>query len=284
MTSSRNVDQAVLGALAAAWLDTHLSPNTRAAYCSDFRVFGRWCTDNGAVPLRVDAATLAAFQTARQAAGDSSSTLRRRWSALSSFYEYATDNGATATNPALGAQRPGIVAGDASPTAQLSRRSVNRYRALAAQLDPRLDALVSLLVVDGLKIGEALALDVEDITGRPPRTKIVIRRRGVPTRVKLDADSSRAVIRCAGLRHSGPVFISGRTSSEPEPRRLTRFGADHLIRQLTTDNQDRVTANALRRFHISANHQAGTDLDSVRERAGLADVRSVRRYLPTRAR
>jgi len=40
-----------------------------------------------------------------------------------------------------------------------------------------------------------------------------------------------------------------------------------------------VTANELRRFHISAVHGAGADLDTVRDRAGLADVRSVRRYV-----
>ena len=64
--------------------------------------------------------------------------------------------------------------------------------------------------------------------------------------------------------------------------RLTRFGADHLIRQLRTDEAtEQVTANALRRFHITARRHGGADLDDVRDRAGLADVRSVRRYAVT---
>jgi hypothetical protein len=40
-----------------------------------------------------------------------------------------------------------------------------------------------------------------------------------------------------------------------------------------------VTANALRRFHFATLEAGGVDLDEVRDRAGLADVRSVRRYI-----
>jgi len=229
--------------------------------------------------LRADAATLVRFQAARQAAGDSASTVRRRWSALSSFYQFALENDVTATNPALAAARPKVLTGDPSPTPLLSSQAVDAYRALAAALDPRLEALVALLVFDGLKLGEALALDIEDVTGRPPRMSLTIRRHGVAKRIALDPDSARAVYRCAGRRLGGPLFTSARPSSQDQPRRLTRFGADHLIKQLNTSGEARVTANALRRFHITASHEAGTDLDSVRERAGLAHVRTVRRYL-----
>jgi hypothetical protein len=75
------------------------------------------------------------------------------------------------------------------------------------------------------------------------------------------------------------VFVNERSSASATPERLSRFGADHLIRQLRTDASGAVTANALRRFHIAARRDAGDDLDDVRQGAGLADVRSVRRYL-----
>lgn len=267
-------------ALAAAWFETHASPNTRAAYRTDYETFCRWCAANGAVPIRADSTTLLAFHAARQAAGDSPSTLRRRWSALSSFYEYALARDAALTNPTVGSSRPPRPSGERSSTAQLSLQAVAECRAVAAALDPRLDALVSLLVSDGLKIGEALALDIDNLTGRPPRSALIIRRRGVPVRIMLDADSTRAVLRCVGKRRSGPLFTSNRTAATDKPRRLTRFGADHLIRQLTNGVENRVTANALRRFHIIATKAAGADLDDVRDRAGLADVRSVLRHLP----
>src|SRR6478735_7782188 len=175
------------------WLNTQASPNTRAAYRFDLEAFGAWCARRGAIPLTADAATLVAFQAAREAAGDSDSTIRRRWSALSSFYDFAVAGDLRTLNPAAGADRPKVRTGDPSPTVQLSEDAVASYRAAAAALDPRLEALVALLVSDGLKVAEALALDIDDVSGRPPAMTVVLRRRGETRRVVLDRASARAV-------------------------------------------------------------------------------------------
>ncbi len=271
-------DVALQDRLTEQWLDRQRSDNTRAAYRIDLDTFSHWCAARGSIPLRADAATVVAFQAAREAAGDSPSTLRRRWSALSSFYDFVLEREAASANPTHGLMRPRVAGGDPSPTAQLSPEAVVAYRAVAAALDPRLDALVALLVADGLKLGEVLALDVGDIHGRAPKTIVTIRRRGVSKQIVLDPDSAHSVRRCIGRRRSGPL-LTGRRSADGDPRRLTRFGADHLIRQLTADGDRRVTANELRRFHISTTHAADSDLEGARDRAGLADVRSVKRYL-----
>lgn len=283
---ARRGDDAFQLRLIEAWLDSQSSPNTLAAYRTDIAKFDRWCASQGSIALRADTTTLVAFQMAREAAGDSPSTLRRRWSALSSFYEFALHSEATATNPvltnpALGATRPRVHPGDPSPTAQLSAGDVDDYRAMAASLDPRLEVLVSLLVSDGLKLGEVLALDIGQISDKSPRTTITIRRRGEAKRIILHPDTARAIHRCIGSRRDGPLLTSSRTTSGAPPRRLTRFGADHLIRQLSRGKENRVTANELRRFHISTSHEQDDDIEEVRERAGLADVRGVRRYLAT---
>jgi site-specific recombinase XerD len=261
------------------WLSAQTSENTRSAYRSDLETFGDWCAREGAIPLTADSATLIAFQAARELAGDSGSTIRRRWSAMSSFYDFAVDHQLRSTNPARGAVRPKVVSGDPSPTVRLSDEAVASCRAVAAALDPRLEALVALLVRDGLKVTEALALDIDDLSGKPPAT-ITVRRRGQSKRIVLDHDSARAVRRCVGKRRTGPVFVSERSSKSDTPPRLTRFGADHLIRQLRTNAATQhVTANALRRFHITEHQLRSSDLDDIRDRAGLADVRSVRRYV-----
>jgi len=265
--------------VADAWLSSQASSNTRAAYRTDLAAFGRWCAQHGAVPLTADVTTVVAFQRARAAAGDSAATVRRRLSSLSSFYQFAIDIESIVRNPVAGAIRPKPPAGDPSPTPNLSAQEVDEYLATAAALDPRLDALVALLVFDGLKLGEALALDVDDLKGRPPKLSLIVRRKGEAHRVDLASDSVHPVHRCAGRRRGQPLFTSGRSSANATPQRLTRFGADHLIRQLSGDADVRVTANALRRFHFTTSHASGTDLDHVRERAGLAHVRSLRRYL-----
>ena len=205
--------------------------------------------------------------------------LRRRWSSLSSFYEFARQKDATLANPVLEIVRPRTTVGNPSPTIALSADAVDVYRMLAAVLDPRLDALVSLLVADGLKLGEALAVDVTDLAGRPPRMSLTIRRRGVSKRIVLDPAQCP---RCASVRrtqprrtavHECPNDIRQRAASAQPLRRGSSHEATH------TDAQNRVTANELRRFHISADPEGARNLDGIRERAGLADVRSVRRYL-----
>ena len=243
-----------------AWLSSQSSANTRSAYRTDLETFGRWCAQNQAMPLQADATTVAAFQLARQAVGDSAATLRRRWSSLSSFYRFAIAADMTDVNPVAGAQRPPLVTDDLETTPVLTRRAVDAYLATAAALDPRLDALVSLLVFDGVKLGEALALDVEDVTGRPPKVAIRVRRKGVVDRVVLGAHSARAVRRCVAQRRSQPLFTSARAGAPAAaPRRLTRFGADHLIRLLTGNSDERVTSNAFRRFYITSEHRARTE-------------------------
>ena len=90
---------AVSARLVDTWLAGHASANTRSAYRTDLAMFGRWCAQHHSVPLAADTATLAAFGLARQAAGDSDATMRRRWSSLSSFFQYAVHTGNAASNP-----------------------------------------------------------------------------------------------------------------------------------------------------------------------------------------
>ena len=236
----------------------HRSVNTRAAYRADVELFAAWCEVHDARVLTADTGTLVAFLAARTAAGDSDATIRRRTSALSSFYDFAVQRRLRVGNPSLGVSRPKVVTGAPSPTADLTESAVADYRAAAAALDPRLEALVALLVSDGLKVAEVLALDIEDVTGRAPGATVTVQRRGTSTRIILDIDSARALRRCVGSRVAGPVFVSERSAQSAQPARLTRFGVDHLIRQLRTDaDAEPVTANALRRFHLTARGDRG---------------------------
>jgi integrase len=251
----------------------------RSAYRTDLAMFGRWCAQHHSVPLAADTATLAAFGLARQAAGDSDATMRRRWSSLSSFFQYAVHTGNAASNPVDGVDRPVELSGNPSRTTLLSADAVDACLAMAALLDPRLEALVAMLVRDGIKLGEALAIDVDDISGRPPRTSVTIRRNGKTRRVTLDESTARALRRCAGRRTDQPLFISDHRARTRTPQRLSRFGADHLLRQLRYDNDERVTANELRRFYITSQHQSGAALDDLRDDAGLSDTRGITRFV-----
>jgi integrase/recombinase XerD len=269
------------GATVDAWSGTLGSAATRAAYRSDLAAFGRWCALEGVPPLRVDTATVAAYLLAQEATGRRPVTVRRHRSALSSFYRFAVAAELARSNPVTDTVRPALGAREeTSATPVLSQLDVDVCLEAAASLDPRLEALVGLIVFDGLKLGEALAVDVDDIRGRPPKVSIGIRRRGTTRRLTLDPRSARAVRRCAAGRSGQPLFTSaGRVSAIGGGLRLTRFGAGNLIKQLAPAAGQAFSANALRRFHIASGHASGLDLDAVRARAGLGDVRTVKRHL-----
>jgi site-specific recombinase XerD len=237
------------GEMVNAWLEAQSSPHTRQAYRLDVQTFGRWCAQQGVVTRNVDEAVVVAFWRAREAAGDSASTLRRRLSSLSSFYEYWRLTDTRRTNPVSGATRPEPTGRLPGP-AVLSRGAIEQHLANAALVDRRLEALVSLMVLDGLKLVEVLDLDVDDVSGRLPTLSVIVRRRD-ETKVRLDARTAQAVAVCAARRRGQPLLVSARPAAvETAPQRLTRFGADHLMRQLTGSGSPRVTTNDLRRFHL----------------------------------
>jgi integrase len=236
------------------------------------------------VPLRISATDVAAYQAACADSGDSSSTIRRRSSALSSFFDFALRGDVVSENPVAGSTRPLVAVGDPSPTPRLRAVAVESMLQRAEELDPRLHALVALLALEGVKLGEALQLDVTDIRGRSGNVTADVQRAGQRHRLPLRTESGAAVRRCTNGRADGPLFLSGRPSSGTPSARLTRFGADHLIKRLPPHRGQPLTANALRRFFVTSSHAAGVELDEIRDRAGLADVRTARRYLARQPR
>jgi integrase len=83
-------------------------------------------------------------------------------------------------------------------------------------------------------------------------------------------------------RGPGPLF-TGPSRGRAGAVRLTRFGADRLIKQAaTTAGIERpVSANVLRRTHVTTAQRAGVPIDDIRQTMGHTDVRTTRRYLQT---
>lgn len=262
-----------------AWSGSLKSPSTRSGYRSDLGSFARWSARSAVIPLTATSEDVAAYQAACLESGDTASTVRRRSSALMSFFDFALVGGFIATNPVIGVARPLVTPGDPSATAMLDAGYVDDLLASASRLDSRLHALVALLVLDGVKLGEALSLDTADVSGRQPKVTVRVHRNGRAHLLQLDPRTAGAVRRCVGRRRGEPLFISRRPQADDAAVRLSRFGADHLLKRLSDPLGVPLTANALRRFFVSSTHRSGVDLDSIRDRAGLADRRGVQRLL-----
>ena len=259
-----------------AWLSRYGSPNTRAAYASDLRSFLAW--HGGAAPgIDVTPDALTQFRAERLSAGASTATIDRQFSALRAFFDAACELGLCHDNP-FGARRQTLTT--ESGTGTLTATEVALLRA-ASTSDPRTDVLVQLLVDEGLRLAEVLALDHADVSGSRHAKRLRVVRHGRATSIELDRSASQSV---GALQRSstdpGPLFTGpgrGRAGSI----RLTRFGADHLLKRAAAAAgiTRPLSANVLRRTHVTTAQRAGTPIDEIRQRMGHRDVRTTRRYL-----
>jgi site-specific recombinase XerD len=156
----------------------------------------------------------------------------------------------------------------------------------AVAADARVAVLVQLLLGDGLRLSEALAIDHDDVSGSPRSKRVHVVRHGRRRLVVLSTATSKAVGRLQRSgRNRGPLLVAEPHRST-EPERLSRFGADFLIKQAARSAgiDHVVSANVLRRTHATMAHRAGEHIDDIRDRMGHRDVRTTRRYITPESR
>ena len=262
-------------ALAAAWLATHRSWNTRAAYEADLAWFAEWCAQTGRLPLRVTPTDIEQHRADCEASGSSSASVRRRLAALSSFFEFSTAAEQTAENPAANVERPETT--DTSTTAELDEREANALVAAAHDLGSKAVVLVTLLMDAGLKLGEALDADADDFTTPPPT--LTTMRQGRPQLIALPPSTAAAINSYTSGRDSGPLLLGN--SPTRTPGRLTHAGAHHILKRVTQHAgiTKPVSANTLRRYYATNAYANGVHIDEIRAHLGHDDRRTTRRLL-----
>jgi integrase/recombinase XerD len=256
--------------LAAMWLQSVRSPNTRVAYEQDIGHYFRWLDEWSidalhALQVHVDAYRnhLLTGDHAGRYLGRRSyapSTVARKLVAVSSFYRYAVrnSNGAVLSNPCEHVARPEV--SNESMTPGLSDDEVAQLLDAATAAGPRLRALVLLLVGTGLRVSEAVKADTGDLTvERGRRVLLVTRKGGKRQRVRLPVEVDRALVEYLRGRQ-GPLFLD-----TPGKRRMTRQQADYYLRRLAraAGIETPVSPHVLR--HTAATH-------ALNDGAGLRDV------------
>ncbi len=209
------------------WLGELRSDNTRAAYRRDLAVFLDWLTAMGHDAAAANASTLSDFRDFCIARGAGAATVNRRLSTVSSFYRFAsaTSGPGAGIGPLPAARVERTPVGDASPTAPLPPRPAAKVFRAALDLGPRPAALVGLLLHDGLKLQEAIAIDVAAVRTRTDPVTLDLARRGGPVRIALDPRSAPPVRVCARGRSEGPLLMSRSSAVGSDDAALTRFGA-----------------------------------------------------------
>jgi integrase/recombinase XerD len=150
----------------------------------------------------------------------------------------------------------------------------------AAAVGPKVVVLVALLMLEGMKLAEALALDIEQLDGSSWAMRATVTRRGAEQDLALDGRTARAITAYLDGRTTGPLLV-GDSPTQDRAARLTRFGADFLLKRAATRaGLEPVSANTLRRTYISLSHRDGAAVEDISRQVGHASARDTRRYIP----
>lgn len=277
VASRRKSKEEQFEVLVADWLAGLASENTRDAYRRDLAAFNDWCGGEGGSALTASGDDIDRYCDACGDGGAGHATIARRLSALSSFYEHARQAKAVGSNPVEHVRRP---AWSATAAFSLDDQQAAELFAAARALGSKAAVLVGLLLWDGMKLGEALGLEVEQIEKTRRGLQATVSRRGESRSVALDRRTANAIRHYLAGRADGPLLV-GASPTQPAGMRLTRFGADFLLKQ-AADHAGlgpTVSANTLRRSYITAARRNGTPVDDIQRHVGHTTTRDTRRYL-----
>lgn len=165
-------------AAVAGWLVGYAG-RTRVEYARDLADFGTWCAARDLELLDVHRSHVELYARDLEAAGRAPATVARRLAAISSFYRWATDEELLQRSPTSRVRRPRIRRGPAS--AGLSAREAARRLDTADALEThrhRDAALIGLLLVQGLRVSEAIGIRFCDLGEDRGYTTVAITRKG----------------------------------------------------------------------------------------------------------
>jgi integrase/recombinase XerD len=273
------------------WLaNRRLSAHTRAAYRRDVAGWLSWCAAKQLDPLRATFLDVNAYARALEEAVDTRSgkplapaTVARKLSGVSSWYDFLAKLRAVESNPVGAADRP-YVSRDHSATVGLSPEEVDALLAAAAAQDGpaavRHQAALALLADLGLRVGELVSLDVDDLGWeRGHRTVRFIGKGGRPRRRALTPAAGTALDAYLAVREpaaTGPLFVTATGG------RIDRHAVFRLVRRLAKEagipGWERLSPHSLRHAFATTARSEGVPLEDVQDAMGHADPRTTRRY------
>ena len=277
--------------LAAAWLTGLRSARTRRAYASDLAAWLSWLSARGTDALGAGRVHVDLWAATHLDAGAAASSVRRRLSALSSFYRYCAAYDLTGRVPTDGVARP-VVDPDYTATVGLTREQA---RALVAAADsdkgaqaPRTAAVVRLLLHNALRVDEACAADIADLgEDSGHRVLRVVRKGNRKARVPLTPATVAALeayLTCRAERAGAGEWraLSGPLLATASGSRLRQGYQWELVRRLAhaagIGAWEQLSPHSLRHSAITFALDAGATLRDVQDYAGHKDPRTTRRY------
>jgi integrase/recombinase XerD len=248
-------------------------PATREAYARDLRAWGDYLAPLSLEVLAAHRVHVDAWSRQAEQEKVAPATRARRLSALAGFYSYALDEGLIARSPVARVRRPRV--SDESPRLGVDRAGMRALLDTAQASGARDHALACLLALSGLRVSEALAADVADLSSERGHRTLRLRRKGGKRQtVALAPRTAAALDVLLNGRSSGPLFATR------SGRRMDRHAALKVVRRLarTAGIEHAVSPHSLRHGFVTLALDAGVPLRDVQDAAGHADPRTTRRY------
>ncbi|SCL27045.1 tyrosine-type recombinase/integrase [Micromonospora inyonensis] len=281
-----------------AWLaNRRLSTHTRDAYRRDVAGWLTWCAAQDIDPLRANFLHVNAYGrdlestlAARTGRPLTPATVARKLSALSSWYDFLVKLRAIDANPVSGADRPRVDR-DHSATVGLTPQEVDALLAAAqAATGPtavRNRAVVALLADLGLRVGELVSLNLDDLgVERGHRSVRFVGKGGRSRRRALTPGTAYALDAYLAARADGQGVavheLTGPLLVTATGGRLDRHSVFRLVRRLAREAGipawARLSPHSLRHAFATTARAEGVPLEDVQDAMGHADPRTTRRY------
>ena len=185
---------------AAAWPATAAGPSSPTA--TTCLTFFRWTNEVGVPVLDATRPHIELYRVALEERGLAPSTIDRRLSTVCGFYRFAHIDGRVASNPAQYVRRPKVYPAERHG---MDRGELGTFLFSAERFDHAHGALAVLLGLNGLRVSEACATNVEDLAlERGHRTLRILGKGNKPAVIPLVPRAARTIDRAIEERHEGP--------------------------------------------------------------------------------
>lgn len=258
--------------LRKAFLVSYSNENTRRGYAMALDKWWAFCSEASLDPLDAERHHLELFarvleQTLAKA------TVGHVLTAVAGFYKCAVVDSILDRDPMLHVRRPKVAR--VTTTNALTRGELVACLQVAERSSPRTYALWMLLSHNGLRISEALNIDVEGLfVSRKITCTEVTRKGGKRDLVPFEPGVDWALERIVDGRRSGPLFVTSTGA------RLTRNQAGADVRRVARKAgiTRRISPHSLRHTFCTLLLDSGVSERDVQRAGGWSDLRMVSFY------
>jgi site-specific recombinase XerD len=243
------------------WLRRHTEVSKLVIYWKDFEN-ARLDTDVEVTPVIIT--DFLSFVSTTQTYKPK--TFHRIISTLSSFYRFLYTQGAVATNPLTGVDRPRIKQQEVK---YLKHNQV--LRLLESIEDLRDKLIVRTIYATGVRVSELCNMNIEDIDF--DEHTIRIRGKGDKMRtVFVDDDTLADLLKFIGTRMVGPVFVG------QQGKNISSRAIQHIFKNYAPPG---ITPHKIRHSYASELYKRSKNLRVVQENLGHTSIKTTEIYLHT---